>query len=100
MKNVNGHAKVIWDSNCPNGAPCTSIAATRSSAGRTIQRRAAYSKGSILNATFGPFEGETGRAQWCSDAGKSLMTGHWHVQCVDNENTEPEDGIFAADDNP
>ena len=27
------------------------------------------------------------------------MTGHWHVQCVDNENTEPEHGIFAAGDN-
>ncbi|KAE8759177.1 MULTISPECIES: DUF3564 domain-containing protein [Paraburkholderia] len=57
-------------------------------------------EGLDLNATSGPFEGETGRAQWCWDAGRSLMTGHWHVQCVDNENTEPEDGIFAADGNP
>ncbi|ANB72715.1 hypothetical protein AYM40_10305 [Paraburkholderia phytofirmans OLGA172] len=57
-------------------------------------------EGLDLNATSGPFEGETGRAQRCSDAGRSLMAGHWHVQCVDHENTEPEDGIFAAHDNP
>jgi hypothetical protein len=57
-------------------------------------------EGFDLNAASGPFEGETGRAQWCSDAGGSLITGHWHVQCVDNENTEPEDGIFGGDDNP
>ncbi|MFM0551190.1 DUF3564 domain-containing protein [Paraburkholderia sediminicola] len=57
-------------------------------------------EGLDLNTSSGPFEGETGRAQWCADSGRSLITGHWHVQCVDNENTEPEDGIFAAGDNP
>ena len=57
-------------------------------------------EGLDLNAACGPFEGETGRTQWCAEEGRSLMTGHWHVQCVDNESTEPEDGIFAANDNP
>ncbi|RDJ99740.1 DUF3564 domain-containing protein [Paraburkholderia lacunae] len=55
-------------------------------------------EGLDLNAESGPFEGETGRAQWRSDPGRSLMTGHWHVQCVDNESTQPENSIFAAND--
>lgn len=46
----------------------------------------------------GPLEGETGRA--CLYAIGSIVqaSGHWHVQCVDNENTEPEFSVFADDE--
>ncbi|MBC8751092.1 MULTISPECIES: DUF3564 domain-containing protein [Paraburkholderia] len=55
-------------------------------------------EGLDLNVSGGPFEGETGRAQWCANAGMTLMSGHWHIQCVDHESAEPENGIFADDD--
>jgi hypothetical protein len=55
-------------------------------------------EGLDLNELNGPFEGETGRAQWCADWGRTLMTGHWHVQCVDNERASPEHGLFTTDD--
>lgn len=55
-------------------------------------------EGLDLNDCSGPFEGETGRAQWCADRGRTLMTGHWHVQCIDNEQAEPEHGLFATGD--
>jgi len=51
-----------------------------------------------LNDRNGPFEGETGRAQWCGERGRTLMSGHWHVQCVDNEQVQPEHGLFATGD--
>jgi hypothetical protein len=57
-------------------------------------------EGLDLNAPGGPFEGETGHAQWCANEGRTLMSGHWHVQCVDNECAEPENGIFAGDETP
>ncbi len=57
-------------------------------------------EGLDLNAGPGPFEGETGRAQWCSNEGGTRMSGHWHVQCVDNDRAEPEHGIFAGDESP
>jgi hypothetical protein len=44
----------------------------------------------------GPFEGETGCVQWCAERGRTLMNGHWRVQCIDNEQAEPEHGLFAA----
>ncbi|AJZ59104.1 hypothetical protein OI25_3479 [Paraburkholderia fungorum] len=55
-------------------------------------------EGLDLNDCNGPFEGETGRAQWCAERGRILMTGHWHVQCIDNEQAEPEHGLFATGD--
>jgi hypothetical protein len=51
-----------------------------------------------LNDSDGPFEGETGRAQWCAESGRDLMSGHWHVQCIDTDQIEPEHGLFAAGD--
>jgi len=53
-------------------------------------------EGLDLKDRSGPFEGETGRAQCCAERGRLLMTGHWHVQCVDNEQAQPEHGLFAA----
>ncbi|WP_144158155.1 DUF3564 domain-containing protein [Paraburkholderia sp. BCC1885] len=52
-----------------------------------------------LDSTGGPFEGETGRAQWCAHAGLPSAQGHWHVQCIDDASIQPEHGLFAADDN-
>lgn len=46
----------------------------------------------------GPFEGEVGCAQWCSDDGLAPVSGHWHVQCVDQEFAQPERNALAADD--
>lgn len=57
-------------------------------------------EGLDLNAPEGAFEGETGPAQWCADQARTLMSGQWHVQCVDNERAEPENGIFADDETP
>jgi hypothetical protein len=48
-----------------------------------------------LNGPGGPFEGETGRG----NAGRASVTGLWHVQCIDQETTLPEHGVFAADEN-
>ena len=53
-------------------------------------------EGLDLNDPDGPFEGETGRAQWCAERGRDLTSGHWHVQCIDTDQIEPEDGLFAA----
>ncbi|MGN8137757.1 DUF3564 domain-containing protein [Paraburkholderia sp. 22099] len=53
-------------------------------------------EGLDLKDCSGPFEGETGRAQCCAERDRLLMTGHWHVQCVDNEQAQPEHGLFAA----
>ena len=53
-------------------------------------------EGLDLKDRSGPFECETGRAQCCAERGRLLMTGHWHVQCVDNEQAQPEHGLFAA----
>lgn len=55
-------------------------------------------EGLQLDGTDGPFEGETGSAQWCAHAGLPSAQGHWHVQCIDQESGEPEHGLFAADD--
>ncbi|ACD20646.1 DUF3564 domain-containing protein [Paraburkholderia phytofirmans] len=53
-------------------------------------------EGLDLNDAEGPFEGETGRAQWCAERGRDLMSGHWHVQCIDTDQIAPEHGLFAA----
>ncbi|MDR6208007.1 DUF3564 domain-containing protein [Paraburkholderia graminis] len=55
-------------------------------------------EGLDLNGCDGPFEGETGSAQWCAKHARTLMTGHWHVQCIDHEQTAPEHGLFAGGD--
>lgn len=55
-------------------------------------------EGLDLNTAGGPFEGETGRTQWCANEGRTLMSGHWHVQCVDTGCVNPESSIFAGDE--
>ncbi|MCC8395912.1 DUF3564 domain-containing protein [Paraburkholderia sp. MMS20-SJTR3] len=49
-----------------------------------------------LNNPCGPFEGETGCVHWCAERGRELLSGHWRVQCVDTETSEPEHGVFAV----
>ena len=49
-----------------------------------------------LRGDVGPFEGETGAAQW--NGPQKHAPGHWHVQCVDKKRIEPESGVFAGDD--
>ncbi|MEX3812921.1 DUF3564 domain-containing protein [Paraburkholderia sp. BR13439] len=56
-------------------------------------------EGLDLNQLDGPFEGEVGRVQWCVERGRSLMCGHWRVQCIDVERAEPENSVFASDEN-
>ncbi|NVH71963.1 DUF3564 domain-containing protein [Paraburkholderia sp. JPY432] len=56
-------------------------------------------EGLDLNQLDGPFEGEIGRVQWCAEGGRSLISGHWRVQCIDVEQTEPENSVFATDEN-
>jgi len=53
-------------------------------------------EGLDLNAPGGPFEGETGHAQWCANEGRTLMSDRWHVQCIDTESPDPESSIFAG----
>ncbi|WP_027213416.1 DUF3564 domain-containing protein [Burkholderia sp. WSM2232] len=55
-------------------------------------------EGLELNDCNRRFEGETGRAQWCAERARTLMTGHWHVQCIDNEQAQAEHRLFAAGD--
>ncbi|MBB5507879.1 DUF3564 domain-containing protein [Paraburkholderia atlantica] len=55
-------------------------------------------EGLDLNQPDGPFEGEVGRVQWCAEPGRNLMCGHWRVQCIDVEQTEPENSVFATDE--
>lgn len=52
-------------------------------------------EGLDLEDSDGPFEGETGGAQWC--AGRRHSAGHWYVQCIDEDTIQPESGIFADD---
>ncbi|MBB5444951.1 MULTISPECIES: DUF3564 domain-containing protein [unclassified Paraburkholderia] len=52
-------------------------------------------EGFDLNQLDGPFEGEVGRVQWCAERDR-MTSGHWRVQCVDAEQTEPENGVFAS----
>jgi hypothetical protein len=55
-------------------------------------------EGLALRKHGGPFEGETGRAHWYTHDAATGEPGHWHVQCVDEQTTEPEFGIFADDE--
>jgi len=45
----------------------------------------------------GPFEGEEGAASWRANALAAPATGRWHVQWIDQTETEPEYGLFADD---
>jgi hypothetical protein len=49
-----------------------------------------------LNHCDGLFEGETGHAHCCAERGRTLMSGRWHLQCIDTEQVEPEHGLFAT----
>lgn len=42
----------------------------------------------------GPFEGETGSAQW---RGKRHSAGHWYVQCIDEDTARAENSMFSDD---
>jgi hypothetical protein len=53
-------------------------------------------EGLDLNDCNSKSEGESGRVHLCAQPGRILMSGHWHVQCVDNEEVVPEHGLFAA----
>lgn len=55
-------------------------------------------EGLDIDNVEGPFEGEVGRAQWCAERGRNWSAGHWRVQCVDIEQTEPEHGMFAGEE--
>jgi hypothetical protein len=50
-----------------------------------------------LGEHTGPFEGEAGRAQWCGAEDPQSTTGHWHVQCIDEDLAQPECSVFAGD---
>jgi hypothetical protein len=43
-----------------------------------------------------PFEGEVGRVQWCAERSRGMMGRQWRVRCVDIEQNEPENGVFAT----
>jgi hypothetical protein len=55
-------------------------------------------EGLELRKQGGPFEGEVGLARSYTNNSKKSEPGHWHVQCVDTQVTEPEFGIFANDE--
>ena len=51
-----------------------------------------------LVSTIGPFEGESGRALWYRHLHHAPVEGHWHVQWIDETQSEPESGVFADDE--
>jgi hypothetical protein len=53
-------------------------------------------EGLELDRHDGPFEGETGRAEWHRGEGLAPELGHWHVQYIDDACVEPEHGLFAG----
>jgi hypothetical protein len=55
-------------------------------------------EGLELRKHGGPFEGEIGRAHWYGGDEAKGQAGHWHVQCVEEQCTKPESGIFADDE--
>ena len=48
-----------------------------------------------LTSPGGPFEGESGHVLWFRHAHRAPVVGQWHVQCVDEHDVEPENGVFA-----
>lgn len=52
-------------------------------------------EGLELHQCDGPFEGEAGIANWFAPDADHPASGHWHIQCLDDECTQPESGIFA-----
>ncbi|MGN6230422.1 MAG: DUF3564 family protein [Trinickia sp.] len=54
-------------------------------------------EGLQLGTQGGPFEGELGLVRQCTPDSSNPTSGHWHVQCLDNENVAPECGLFADD---
>ena len=51
-----------------------------------------------LLAKDGPFEGESGSALWYRHPDQAPVVGQWHVQWIDDSDTEPEHGVFADDE--
>jgi hypothetical protein len=61
-------------------------------------RAACVLDGLDVVAANGPFEGESGRALWYRHAHHAPIAGKWHVQCVDDSNSSPENSVFADDE--
>ncbi len=54
-------------------------------------------EGMAFGVDGGPFEGEAGIARWYADDSAKPESGHWIVQCVDDQQTLPESSVFADD---
>ncbi|MBN3752274.1 DUF3564 domain-containing protein [Paraburkholderia sp. Tr-20389] len=48
-----------------------------------------------LGSVSVPSEGESGQALWYRHAHHAPIIGKWHIQCVDNTESDPENGVFA-----
>ncbi|ALP67110.1 MULTISPECIES: DUF3564 domain-containing protein [Paraburkholderia] len=48
-----------------------------------------------LGSPASPCEGESGQALWYRHAHHAPIPGKWHIQCVDNAESDPENGVFA-----
>ena len=86
-----GHAGV----NLPEWGQCRRTAEGTSLLASEGQREVCTVDGLDLQASVGPFEGESGRARWNPRMNAEPLEGRWHVQCVDESVPDPEDGLFA-----
>jgi hypothetical protein len=66
--------------------------------GVAVDRAICELSGLDLTSSIGPFEGESGRALWYRHAHHAPIVGAWHIQCIDNTESEPENGVFADGD--
>ena len=51
-----------------------------------------------LTSSTSVSEGESGTAFWYPRGHHVSVVSHWHVQCVDKAEVEPENGLFADDE--
>ena len=51
-----------------------------------------------LLAVDGPFEGESGHALWHRHGDRAPVVGQWHVQWIDDTESEAEHSVFADDE--
>jgi hypothetical protein len=90
-----GHAAIAlpeWGMLVPHG-PNTRVAGPHG--GRAL----CDLEGLDLSNPHGPFEGESGRAQWHHHAHQAPVSGRWHVQCIDASEPPAEHSLFADDQN-
>ena len=52
-------------------------------------------RGLDMVSVDGPFEGESGSALWHRGGASAPVAGQWHVQWIDETDTQPEYGVFA-----